>query len=400
MRKLTAAGLLVALACAAAFANGDKKPFLPAEKGSFWEYDLKYGEDKKTGKIGVSSVEANGTLNLTLDGFQSLDDDMKWKLKKDSIVWMYKGGGWTVLKTDAKKGDSWTSNLGGEEMTLRSVLVDIEDANTPAGKFKGCLRVMNNTPEGLETVCMWWAKGIGIVKVEVSTRGKVQESWLLKSYSVGPEVGDDELKQLLEKADVVAVVAVPKEGAGSRKVQVKVSGLFKGQPSEEDGEIMISLPVGETQLKPFEPGEFVVFLKKEGAALVMLHSVLYAEEKLLDRLTELVTPEEESLENLENLCREAQIIAGVEIVVLEDRGSFQYYVAKVISIAKGTGGRKHIDVLSTPGVVLEKGKAYILFLNEAVESGRRLTRLVDSVKGVIEYDEGLLNKLAEMSKEE
>ena len=140
-----------------------------------------------------------------------------------------------------------------------------------------------------------------------------------------------------------------------------------------------------------------MFLKQEGETLVLLYGAARADRDMLDWLAGIVTPEGQTPGKLKELCEKAQIIAGVEIVVLEDRGSFKYYVVKVISAAKGAQGRKYLDVLST-GLSVKKGGKYILFLVNTEEHGRTMTRLVDTIKGVLDYDEALLARLAELSK--
>ena len=108
--------------------------------------------------------------------------------------------------------------------------------------------------------------------------------------------------------------------------------------------------------------------------------------------------EEDDGEKLKKLCEKAQIIAGAEMVVLEERGDFKYYVVKVVSAVKGCTGGKHLDVLSLPGMELEKGGKYILMLVETEKSGRKMTKPVDALKGVLDYDDEMIKTLSEIVK--
>jgi hypothetical protein len=275
-------------------------------------------------------------------------------------------------------------------------VVAVEDIETPAGKFEGCIKVETRGAEAV--VNMWWAGGVGIVKLEDARGGKTRTSWTLTSFKAGPDISDEKLKEMVEKADVVAQVSVPKEGAGSKKVNAKLGCSFKGDTKAEDGRIKITQPREGATVKPFEQGDFVVFLKKEGETLVMLYGAVESDKQILDRITRIVTPPGRSLEKLKELAGKAEIIVGVEIVVLEDRVSFKYYVGKIIAAAKGASRRKYLDVLCLPGMKLDKGKKYILFLVNTEEAGRKLAKPVDTVKGILDYDEGLLNRLAEIAQ--
>lgn len=414
MKKLVLSAIVLLFALGVVLAEGEKKSFIKVVKGNFWKYDVVERGKKKEGKIEVIEIDKDGKIKVKLTGMEGPSDDMTWKMSKDYLIWEVEMGmEWKVLKFGAQKNDTWNSEFkpqvpGGPgmdpemKMVLKSKVVEVEDLDTKAGKIKGCLKVETRTEGGFggnEIIAMWWAQGVGLVKVQVKRGEEVRDSWILTSYKVGPDISDQKLKGIVEKADVVAMVTIPKEGANARKVQVRLNGLYKGEPKTKEGEIFISQPPAQDQkLDAFKPGEFVVFLKKEGEALILIDSAIKAEKDLLDRITKLLTPPDKSPDKLKGLCDKAAIIVAVEIVVLEERGSFKYYVAKVLSAAKGAKGREYLDVLSLPGMELEKGKKYILLLVETEKSGRKMTQLVDVAKGVLDYDEGMLKKLSEIVK--
>jgi hypothetical protein len=364
VKKLPVAAIALFLVFAVVFADEEEKPFLQLAEGNFWKYDVLEGEDKESGKVEVEEFCGSGKYKLELtDMGKGSPDDTTWRIEKDCIIWEFAPGfDWKILKFGAKKGDAWTAGSG-------------------------------------TIIKMWWAGGVGIVKLEVVDGGKTQTVWKLSSFEVGCSISDKKLKELVKEADVVAEITVPKESVGAKKASVKLAGTFKGKVKTKDGRIKITQSQDNTEVEPFKQGDFVVFLKKEGEALVLLHSALEAQEQLLDRLAKIFTPPGKSIEKFKEFAEKAEIIAGVEIVILEDRGSFKYYVAKIITTAKGAARRKYLDVLSVPGVKLDKGGKYILFLVGTEESGRKLTKPLDPVKGILEFDEGLISKLAEIAKD-
>jgi len=384
------------------FAEGEKESFLEIVKGNYWKYDVVERERKRQGEIRVTETGKEGEFKVELKGMDGPGDDMAWKLDKEYMYWRLEGTfDWKVLKFKAKKGESWTTVAAPpgmeEKIVIKSELADIEDVKTPAGSFAKCFKVVSNVAQEDEIISMWWAQGVGLVQLRVMRKGNVTDSWVLREYSVGPEISDEELKSFLEKSDIVALVTVPKDCAGAKKAQVKVGGIFKGEPEEKDGQIVISMPDDAAETDVYEPGDFLVFIKKDGDSLKLLRNPVKSARLLLDRLTKLVTPPDQTVEKLKELCDAADIIAGVEIVVLEERGDFSYYVAKLLSTAKGAEGREYLDVLSIKGVEFKKDEKYIFFLVETEKSGRKMAKLVDAVKGVLEYDEALVGELKKIA---
>jgi hypothetical protein len=399
--RLPVIAILVLAACAA-LADGQGKPFVRLSEGSYWEYEVREDGSTTRGRMEVAKVEPNGVFEMDFTGMEAPGSMLNWKMGGEYLVWeIEEGAEWKVLKYGAGKDDTWVSKVSPDEdaddVSITSTVVGVEDVATPAGNYKGCVKVAN-VPSGAGAknvvVNMWWAEDVGLVKLVVQEGGKEQTSWTLAACKVGPDISDEQLKEMMEKSDLVAQVIIPEKGVEAGRLKVKLSGLYKGSPGEDARYLDISRPA---QAKKLARGDFVVFLKKEGEEFTLLYDPAPATEELADRLLELITPPEQSLEKMKELVARSDIVAGVEIVVLEDRGEFKYYVAKIISAAKGAQGRKHLDVLCQTGVQLEKGSQYILFLENAERSGRALLQVVDVVSGIVEYDEGFLSKLEEMA---
>jgi hypothetical protein len=204
---------------------------------------------------------------------------------------------------------------------------------------------------------------------------------------------------MVEKAEVIALVSVPDDAQKSDKAKVKLTGTYKGELKAEDGKAEIVQPAKESKIKPLKEGEYIVFLKKDGEKVTLLYDAVRSQKELTDRLTKLLKPGDKTEDALTKLCDKAEIITAVEIVKLEDRGTFQYYVVKVASALKGDAKEgKHLDVLSPQGLNLKEGQKYILFLEATEQSGRKMWRLADLVSGAVETKDDLLNKITELVK--
>ncbi len=392
--------LALIFACAAALAQDGDQPFLELAKGNSWQYDVVDHGEKGSGKLTVTEVGDDGKLKVKAENLGAgFPEDMTWDMSGDFLVW--RTGPefeWKVLKLKAGRNDAWSGKPNAKsKLTFKSKVAAIEKVTVPAGTFN-CLKV-ETTSEGEENspvIQMWWAKGVGLVKTETVEFAKKQVTWVLTGYKAGCQVTSEALKKLIEKADVVVHVTIPEKEAGSRKVTAKLACSFKGEPKTEDGRVTIAFPEQAENTKSFKKGDFVVFLKKKGSVFILQYDALPADKLLLDRLTKLVTPPEETLEKLKSLCSRAEIVAGIEVVKLEDRVDFKYHVAKILGAAKGAEGRKHIDIRHVAGANLEKGKKYIVFLSRTEVQGRRMLSPVDATGGVLDYDEGLLGVLKDL----
>jgi hypothetical protein len=286
--------------------------------------------NKTSGKMEVAEVSEGGKVKVKLTDMSGpMGDEMKMDMSGGHIIWEMDERRakfrWKVLKLNAKKDDSWETEITefGSKMVLTSKVTAVENVKTPAGTIKSCLKVENYPKEEPDNkVVMWWAKGVGLVKMEQSRRGNLRESWTLTAYKVGPDISDEKLKEMVGKADVIALVSVPAGDAKSDKVQAKLTGTYKGELKTEDGKMTVAQPGKDSKIKPLKEGDFIVFLKKDGEKLILLYNAIRSQKELTDRLTKLLKPGEKADDALGKLCGKAEIIAAVEIVKLEDRGTF------------------------------------------------------------------------------
>ena len=413
MRKAFVAMLALLSLCAVALAEGKEEPFLQLAKGNFWKYDVVERGKKSSGKLEVEETKEDGTAKIKVTEMADFPASLNWKMTKEYLVWELKEAGmsfkWNMLKFGAKKDDSWKTEIMPEgieipdgvppeqlKMTIQSTVVAVEDVTTPAGTFKGCLKVKHVTPGPNEGVYMWWAKGVGLVKLLVQEAdGEVDTSWTLTGYKAGPDITDKQLKEMVQKAEMVVIIHVDKEALGEEDVQVSLRGTYKGDAKAKDGKIVITQPEKGSKIKALEEGDYVVFLKKNGEKLVLASGAIRSQKDFVARLDKLFKPESDD-DKLKELCKKAQIVIVAEAVKLEDRGSYKYYVMKVVSGLKGAEEGKHLDVLCPQGVTLKEGGKYIMLLVKTEETGRKMARPVDVIRGVVEHDEETAKKLKEI----
>ena len=387
-----------------AFAEDKKKQFILLAKGNTWNYDTveqgkkskmkwKVTEGLSENKAKIKSTEKDGTK----------EEVMTWKLEGGFLVWeTVPGMWWRVLKFDAKKGDSWKTTITapsgpieGQQVIMESKILAVEDLLTPAGKFKNCLKI-EHIPKGAPRegkIITWWAEGVGLLRMDMISKEVIEIGCVLTSFKVGPGISDEKLKEMVEKAEAIALVTVPKEAVSQKAAKVDILGAYKGDLKVQDGKIEIAKPEKYTKIEGFAESDFVVFLKKEGEKYNLLYSPAWAGTEMLGRMAKLITIPKPGPEKLKELAGRAGIVAGLEIVKLEERGSYNYYVAKVISALKGCEEGKHLDILHLTGMNLEKGKKYVLFLHETEVSDRKMTRVVDVFSAVLAHDETTLKEL-------
>ena len=91
-----------------------------------------------------------------------------WKPAGVFLIWEWHGFDWKVVKFDAHPGSEWksTGKAYGPDLVLKSVVLAIEDIVTPAGKFKGCLKIRTQLEDKRSSdserndMFMWWARGV------------------------------------------------------------------------------------------------------------------------------------------------------------------------------------------------------------------------------------------------
>ncbi len=405
MKHAAAFVVMLAVLAGAVLAQEKKQSFIPLAKGNFWKYELVHGRRKMTSKAEITQVEETGKVKVVMQGSDIGQRTVRWAVIGRHLVWKDKSGvHWKVLKFDAKKGDTWTTSTTaasehtGEswKVTVESKVVAEECVQTLAGRFRNCLRIEHIAKGGQRkaSIVTWWARGIGLVKLEGKTEGEDDLRLTLAAFKVGPRMTDKKLKEMTGKAEIIALVSIPKEMVNQKTAKADILGFYKGDLKSPDGKVEITKPEKAANIEGFVEGDFIVFLKKEGDKYNLLNSPEWAGTEMLGRMAKLIKIPKPGPEKLRELAGKANIVAAVEIVKLEERGSYSYYVAKVTSALKGCEEGKHLDVLDLPGMRLEKGKKYILLLRETEQSGRKMAQAIDVFSGVLTHDEATLKELA------
>jgi hypothetical protein len=409
MKYAAAFVVLLAILSGAAQAREKKQSFIPLAKGNYWKYIINHGGRKIASKSEITHVEETGKVKVIVQGSDLGRRTVRWAVIGKHLIWKDKSGvHWKILKFDAKKGDTWTtsttavSESTGEtwKVTVESKVTTEECVQTPAGRFRRCLRIEHIAKGGQRkaSIITWWARGVGLVKLEGKTEGEDDLHLTLTSFKIGPGISDEKLKEMVEKSDVVALVAIPKKAVGQTTAKATLLGIYRGKPDAKDGCIEITKPEKDTKIEGMAEGDFVVFLKKKGDKYNLLYNPAWAGTGMLGRMAKLIKIPKPDTEKLKELAGKASTVATVEVVKLEERGSYSYYVAKVISALKGCEEGKHLDVLNLPGMNLKKGQKRILLLRETQEAGRKMMQALDVFIAVLEDSEELREALEEIIK--
>lgn len=179
----SSAVVLVVFAASLSFA-GDDDSYLPTSNGRTWTYEV-----RKVAMVGgIVSAKKKGTVTCKCSGHETLDGKsyaiLEWKGEADEhydlrilvradegAVWVAKPSSRELLVVPADfkkrkvhvevKGDDGTVTVDSRTSTTE------EELETPAGKFK-CLKVeaeISATGNIVAKRTVWYAKGVGIVKV-------------------------------------------------------------------------------------------------------------------------------------------------------------------------------------------------------------------------------------------
>jgi hypothetical protein len=96
-----------------------------------------------------------------------------------------------MLKLPVKVGDSWTKDVPtNQKQSLSYKVVRVEDVEVPAGNFKALRVEMTLTGHAfpIRTI-VWYAPGVGIVKMERPSGGSVRTQMLKSVVSKRHEGG-------------------------------------------------------------------------------------------------------------------------------------------------------------------------------------------------------------------
>jgi hypothetical protein len=353
------------------------KEYMPLAKGNFWEYNVKEGsEEEKDGKLEITEKIGEGRFKVKRTNIMGEDSpaSLEFCVEGEFFCWEVRAGQtldkWQMLKFGATKGDSWTSIIVtySASLTITSTIAAVEDVSTPAGVFKSCLKVVHTQPMESDTTSMWFAKGIGMVRMERrSSEGEVEFSWILTKYKIVQESDAERISGWLKESKTALLVEVisvtdvkpEKEGEAVSKVKVtaKVDKALKGKSLQT--ELSIEMAVGSIKV-----GKFVLFFKKGEKGDVIFGEPVPATEENLKVIEEILNPPK-----FADTISDAFFVIAGKVVTCEDRGTFKYYVVEIIKTFKGEK-KEFIDVFKTEGLDLENGKIYLFALKPTVVSGR------------------------------
>jgi hypothetical protein len=232
---------------------------------------------------------------------------------------------------------------------------------------------------------MWFAKGVGLVRMERrSSEGEVEFSWILTKYKIvqGPDA--EQISKWLKESETALLVEITsvsdvkpeKEGEQVTKVKVaaKVEKFLKGKTSQT--ELSLEMAAGSIKV-----GKFVLFFKKGEKGDVIFGEPVPATETNLKVIEEILNPPQ-----FADTISDASLIIAGKVITCEDRGTFKYYVVEVIKAFKGEK-KDFIDVFRTEGLDLENGKIYLFALKATVVSGRNYFEPVKSGAVVMHSEE-------------
>jgi len=140
----------------------------PLAEGNVWTYDIdmRLGEPPVFGNSRVISADGS-TYEVAI--VQGMDEEGNMRTsepeviqQKDGGLFLPQGGGW-LLKAPIRDGATWPSR-GGHTAKVVSTDVSVQ---TPAGAFKGCVRIdEEGAPSGVKNSSIYCAK-VGLVQLKV-----------------------------------------------------------------------------------------------------------------------------------------------------------------------------------------------------------------------------------------
>jgi hypothetical protein len=294
---------------------------------------------------------------------------------------------WKALKLPPKKGDTWTSNLGPagiiEEIKVKHVTDGFEDIKTPAGEFKGAVRVSSSYQYprlGEVKEVSWYAPGVGLVKEQKQYLKKEVVITLVR-YNVRGIFGI--ISEIAPESEYIVIGHKGKKDDGKEtekdenlkrirgeltKNRVDIDELLKGKPDQ------MTITVTAKQSLPGY-GKLVLFLEKpKNGAYPLLYSYPNPSEAIIETLKKRLKTVKPATKD-ELLAQSDMVVEG-NPVAFEKRGNVEYYVFELEKTLKGDSSRKNIDVLADWEFDFIKGRTYKLFLKTRKEGERRYYSVV------------------------
>ena len=203
--KLSALAILLA-----SLTSATAEPLLPTAEGTTWSYilvqekltdDLDLTEPNELERIsvtyrmgGIEKIDNQELRRLEIYRDDALDSVDLIAIEERGIICparSYSNGSiaklvppQTMLKTPLIKGTGWTFNgtIGETKVNQRYEVVDEEEIEVPAGKFRAWRIHCEQTSPAPATIDRWFVSGIGFVKVATVVKGEsgiaAQRSWL------------------------------------------------------------------------------------------------------------------------------------------------------------------------------------------------------------------------------
>ncbi len=179
-------GALLALAMAAvAFAGCEtiKGDFMPLEVGNRWEYAVEWHGDRAAPEVSKDFIEITGKLSATRFRASELGLTTEW-MKESGFLQRFDGRSrQALLRLPPHTGYRWP--MTGSSGMIYYEIVGREDVRTPAGLFRGALKVTSRNAGGRRAIHYWFAPDVGLVKVALFHRGELVETKSLSKLRLG-----------------------------------------------------------------------------------------------------------------------------------------------------------------------------------------------------------------------
>jgi hypothetical protein len=172
-------------ACASAPSARPAAPLLtpsrlyPLHAGGVWSYDVDPGDGSNV--LAITRVVEVDSLHALVQGGEGTT---RYELRDDGIYRSERGG--YLLKAPIAVGAQWPSG-GGTQATVRAIDLALE---TPAGRFTGCVEVLEQGAPSGATISTMYCPKVGPVQVISSIdltlggRATVRVTARLRGYSV------------------------------------------------------------------------------------------------------------------------------------------------------------------------------------------------------------------------
>jgi hypothetical protein len=151
----------------------------PLHSGGVWSYDVDPGDGSNV--LAITRVIEAGAGHVVVQGG---DGATRYELRDDGIYRSERGG--YLLKAPIVLGAHWPSG-GGMQATVRAIDLALE---TPAGRFSGCVEILEQGAPSGATISTMYCPEVGPVQVISSMdltlggRATVRVTARLRGYSI------------------------------------------------------------------------------------------------------------------------------------------------------------------------------------------------------------------------